>query len=417
MTEIPAPLPRPIEPSNPPTPNDQRPPMPIPTPNLPRPEAAAASVADADGSSDAAAAAAAAAADAAAAAPPMPAMPAMPVMHAHPPTDAACNFIDCPPGLVGRVIGKGGETIKGLQAQSGAHITIDQNYPDGAPRKISISGPAGCVDIASKLVEDLLKGGPVRGGGVGPGQAQQIVECPKDMVGRVIGRGGETIKGLQSQTGARIQIDQSVSPCLVTITGNPYCVDAASRAVVDVINGGSTAPYSAANQQAQFAAAAGMYGQQHAGGNAAYQAAAYAQQMGAYADPRMYGGYGAQMHPAQMQQYAQHQQAMMLAMQQAQAQAQQQQQQQQQQARGGDGSDEAAAAPRQPAGAFPGHVPGGVPVPGGPGGEDAASGDGDGTPGGGAPGSGSEWQPLDDGRGRTYYYNTVTGASQWVKPV
>jgi far upstream element-binding protein len=38
------------------------------------------------------------------------------------------------------VIGKGGETIKGLQAQSGAHITIDQNYPDGVPRKISVSG-------------------------------------------------------------------------------------------------------------------------------------------------------------------------------------------------------------------------------------------------------------------------------------
>ena len=68
------------------------------------------------------------------------------------------------------------------------------------------------------------------------------------MVGRVIGRGGETIKGLQSQTGARIQIDQTATPCTVTITGNPYCVEAAARAVTDVINGGSTAPYSAATQ-------------------------------------------------------------------------------------------------------------------------------------------------------------------------
>jgi hypothetical protein len=61
-------------------------------------------------------------------------------------------------------------------------------------------------------------------------------------------------------TGARIQIDQSATPCTVTITGNPYCVDAASRAVTDVINGGSTAPYSAANQHQLAAAAAAVYG-------------------------------------------------------------------------------------------------------------------------------------------------------------
>jgi hypothetical protein len=60
-------------------------------------------------------------------------------------TAPATETLDCPPGLVGRVIGKGGETIKGLQAQSGAHITIDQNFPDGEPRKIAVSGPRGCV--------------------------------------------------------------------------------------------------------------------------------------------------------------------------------------------------------------------------------------------------------------------------------
>ena len=172
--------------------------------------------------------------------------------------------VECPPGFVGRVIGKGGETIKGLQAQSGAHITVDQNFPEGAPRVISISGPPGCVAIAKRLVEELLRGGGARlGGGVGPGQAQQSVRCPKEMVGRVIGRGGETVKGLQAATGARIQIDQSASPCVVTITGNPRCVDAASRAVADVVRGGSTATYGAANRRREAhmsMSMAAMYG-------------------------------------------------------------------------------------------------------------------------------------------------------------
>lgn len=33
-----------------------------------------------------------------------------------------------------------------------------------------------------------------------------VVECPKTMVGRVIGKGGETIKSLQQYTGAMIQV-------------------------------------------------------------------------------------------------------------------------------------------------------------------------------------------------------------------
>jgi len=63
------------------------------------------------------------------------------------------------------VTGKGGETIKGLQAQSGAHITIDQNYPEGEPRKIAVSGPKGCVEVAMRMIADLLQGGPVSAGG------------------------------------------------------------------------------------------------------------------------------------------------------------------------------------------------------------------------------------------------------------
>ena len=42
--------------------------------------------------------------------------------------------VPCPAGIVGRVIGRGGETIRSLQQGSGAHILVDQNYPEGADR-------------------------------------------------------------------------------------------------------------------------------------------------------------------------------------------------------------------------------------------------------------------------------------------
>jgi predicted RNA-binding protein YlqC (UPF0109 family) len=38
------------------------------------------------------------------------------------------------------------------------------------------------------------------------------VDCPKNMVGRVIGKSGETIKALRTYTGALIQINQAEEP-------------------------------------------------------------------------------------------------------------------------------------------------------------------------------------------------------------
>ncbi len=44
----------------------------------------------------------------------------------------------------------------------------------------------------------------------------RVVECPKNVVGRVIGKGGETIKSLQKQYSVSIQIDQTNNPCRVS---------------------------------------------------------------------------------------------------------------------------------------------------------------------------------------------------------
>lgn len=66
---------------------------------------------------------------------------------------------------------------------------------------------------------------------------QAIVDCPRSMVGRVIGKGGETIKALQQYTGAMIQIDQSVEPTKVTVAGSSQSLQLAVSMIRDIVAG------------------------------------------------------------------------------------------------------------------------------------------------------------------------------------
>ena len=155
--------------------------------------------------------------------------------------------LDCPQSLVGKIIGKGGETIKGLAATTGAIVVVDQmSMAEGEPRKIVITGTNSQVEKVSKMCEDIMNGphGTVSAvQAAHPGAIVIKVECPKESVGRVIGRGGETIKGIQLATGARAQIDQTCTPCLVIISGDPQYVKVCQQVVVEIINGGSVAQF------------------------------------------------------------------------------------------------------------------------------------------------------------------------------
>lgn len=66
---------------------------------------------------------------------------------------------------------------------------------------------------------------------------QAVVDCPRSMVGRVIGKGGETIKALQQYTGAMIQIDQSVEPTKVTVAGSAQSLQLAVSMIRDIVAG------------------------------------------------------------------------------------------------------------------------------------------------------------------------------------
>jgi far upstream element-binding protein len=171
--------------------------------------------------------------------------------------------VHCPQALVGRLIGKGGDTIKDLQRRSGARIQIDQNFPDGAPRVVTVEGTAACVEVGVSLVRSLIGNSPAVGNGA-PGKLTTF-ECPKALVGRVIGKGGETINELQRRSGARIQIEQRVpdgAPCIIEVQGDDAAVEDARRLVHEVMSGKRLEPQP------------GAYSAYHAV-PAAYAAAAY----------------------------------------------------------------------------------------------------------------------------------------------
>jgi len=157
--------------------------------------------------------------------------------------------VKCPPGLVGRIIGRGGETIRSLQAASGAHVVVDQNYPEGEERVINIKGAPDSAERAKKMCEELIKGEP--------GSAQAIIQkytagvtltvkCPRNIIGRIIGKGGETIKGLQRKYSVSVQIDQNSDPMIITVSGPKQPAQACQgeiRAIMDETQQGPPGGY------------------------------------------------------------------------------------------------------------------------------------------------------------------------------
>ena len=63
------------------------------------------------------------------------------------------------------------------------------------------------------------------------------MECQKNMVGRIIGKSGETIKNVQKTSGANVQIDQATDPCKITLTGKREAIEAAKHMLNDIMNG------------------------------------------------------------------------------------------------------------------------------------------------------------------------------------
>jgi far upstream element-binding protein len=296
--------------------------------------------------------------------------------------EEAQRIVECPPNLVGRIIGRGGETIRALQSASEAHITVNQDFPPEQNRQVVIQGSDQSIERAVLMVNELIHGEPgsaqaviqrvCQAHGIGKSEA---MTAPKSMIGRIIGRGGETIKQIQKTSGATVQIDQSGDPCLLSLAGQSSAVEQAKMFITELINGGD--PFGTYTGGPP-GGGGGYGGPPGGGGYGGGGGGGYGGGGGGY-PPQAAGGYGG--YPG-MYGGGYAPQAAMYG------------------GGGGYGGGYALdpyAAAQQYGGAVGG---GGVPAVG------PAT----------TVGGGSAWQEYKDDQGRSYYYNAATNVTQWEKP-
>ncbi|KAF9603538.1 hypothetical protein IFM89_037019 [Coptis chinensis] len=231
--------------------------------------------------------------------------------------------MEVPNNKVGVLIGKAGDTIRLLQHNSGAKIQITRDAeadPYAATRPVELIGALENINKAEKLIKDVIAEADAGGSpslvarGFGTVQAsvaaEQIeIQVPNEKVGLIIGRGGETIKNLQTRSGARIQLipqhlpdgDRSLERT-VRVTGDKRQIEVAREMIKEVMNQPvKPSPLSGGyNQQAYRARGPGGPPQWGSRTHSASQATIYDnQQRGMYPShnqymPPAYGGYPSQ---------------------------------------------------------------------------------------------------------------------------
>ncbi|KAJ0050511.1 hypothetical protein NL108_003741, partial [Boleophthalmus pectinirostris] len=170
--------------------------------------------------------------------------------------------IAVPRHSVGVVIGRNGEMIKKIQSDAGVKIQFKPDDGSGPDKIAHIMGPPDQCQHAASIITDLLQsvrareeggqGGPpgMPPGGRGRGQGNwgppgggMTFSIPAHKCGLVIGRGGETVKSINQQTGAFVEISREPPPNgdpnfkLFTIRGSPQQIDHAKQLIEKKIEG------------------------------------------------------------------------------------------------------------------------------------------------------------------------------------
>ena len=140
--------------------------------------------------------------------------------------------------IAGRVIGKGGEVIRDLQARSGASIDVDA-APSGNHRIVTYRGARRKVDFAKQLVDMISRG--MNDADLPLGDAtREVLLIPASATGKVIGRGGEMVREMQTRSQAKIDFDHAATANRpdqkqVVVTGTAAAVSKAKEMIMFLV--------------------------------------------------------------------------------------------------------------------------------------------------------------------------------------
>uniref|UniRef100_A0A674D792 Far upstream element-binding protein 3-like n=1 Tax=Salmo trutta TaxID=8032 RepID=A0A674D792_SALTR len=163
---------------------------------------------------------------------------------------------------VGIVIGRSGEMIKKIQGESGVRIQFKPDDGISPERIAQVMGQPDRCQHAVQLINELTQtaqehdgfgssGGP-RGRGRGhgdwgmgsPGGLQEVTyTILADKCGLVIGKGGDTIKSINQQSGAHVELQRNPPPNtdpnvrVFSIRGTPQQMEVACQLIDDKIGG------------------------------------------------------------------------------------------------------------------------------------------------------------------------------------
>ncbi|UYV72983.1 FUBP3, partial [Cordylochernes scorpioides] len=161
-----------------------------------------------------------------------------------------------PDHMVGLIIGRGGEQINRIQAESGCKVQMAAASEGSSERTCTLTGTQQAIEKCKELLAQIINGesrGP-RGGGMGGSRfggrngggpnnsSEHTLEMmiPAGKAGLVIGKGGETIRNLQNQAGVKMVIVQGGNDGNnidkpLKITGEPQQCEYAKQLVMDLL--------------------------------------------------------------------------------------------------------------------------------------------------------------------------------------